>query len=108
MQGKQLPPFSDHMSIETVEFEVSYVSPAGSFLRTLQVSRGASVEDALALACVTCTEFPVEAWDDPAVAIHGWLVTDMAKRLVGGERLEILRPLVVDPGQVRRRRAANV
>lgn len=37
-------------------------------------------------------------------AVHG-IVVDAGQRLVEGDRVELLRPLLIDPKQARRRRA---
>lgn len=62
----------------------------------LDLHAGATVADALAQA----------GWSADAVAVHGVRAapTDPLRE---GDRIEVLRPLQVDPKQARRRRAAE-
>lgn len=62
----------------------------------LDLGEGATVGDALSQA----------AWHADAVALHGVraAATDVLRE---GDRIEVLRPLQVDPKQARRRRAAD-
>lgn len=62
----------------------------------LELPDGACVGDALAAV----------GWDAPALAVFGERATP-ATRLVDGDRVEVLRPLLVDPKEARRRRAAR-
>lgn len=62
----------------------------------LDVPAGATVADALVLA----------GWSADAVAIHGVRAVH-AQALAEGDRIEVLRPLEIDPKQARRRRAAD-
>lgn len=65
----------------------------------LTLADGATVADALAAS----------ALGDPAIAgyaVHGGRVT-LATPLRDGDRLELLRPLLIDPKEARRRRALD-
>jgi len=65
---------------------------------TLELPVGATVGEALA----ACGFEGLEA--SPATAIHGTSAT--AGSVLGeGDRVEVLRPLVIDPKEARRRRA---
>lgn len=67
--------------------------------QVLQLDEGASVADALAAAGVALPEGPFVA-----VAVNG-VVARPAQPLHDGDRLELLRPLLADPKENRRRRA---
>lgn len=65
----------------------------------LELEEGACVADALRVA----------GWTDPSAtdcAVFG-VVVDGQARLRDGDRIELLRPLHVDPKDARRRRAAS-
>ncbi len=67
----------------------------------LTLSEGARVGDALAAAGIAET-----GGSEVACAIFGVLATPAAP-LVDGDRVELLRPLLVDPKEKRRRRAGT-
>ncbi len=67
---------------------------------SLALTDGATVADALAAA-----EFPQQE-TYAAVAIHGETVA-LDRPLRDGDRVELLRPLLLDPKEARRRRAGK-
>ena len=67
--------------------------------RTVELPEGATVADALAVAAL-----PQEG--HPAVAIFGETAA-MDRLLRDGDRVELLRPLLLDPMEARRRRAGK-
>ncbi|MEG0184791.1 MAG: RnfH family protein [Stenotrophomonas sp.] len=66
--------------------------------RALQLPEGATVAEAVAAAALPGSE------DCPAMAVHGVLARP-TQRLHDGDRVELLRPLLADPKDNRRRRA---
>jgi len=66
----------------------------------LALPDGATVADALAAAAFPHQETPA------AVAIHGETVA-LDQTLRDGDRVELLRPLLLDPKEARRRRAGT-
>ena len=72
--------------------ELSVQAPAGS---TLQV--------ALALSGIWA-QYPELAGSVPEVGVWGKLAADLTQRLQDGDRIEIYRPLTVDPKVARRTR----
>lgn len=66
---------------------------------TLQLADGATVRDALLAAGLTCDA-------GGATAIFGRTAAD-GDALRHGDRLEVLRPLTIDPKDARRRRASR-
>lgn len=91
----------------TIEIEVVYAAVDRQILRTVIVAEGATVR-AAALASGVDAEFPELDLAQSALGIFGKVVTDPDSRLVqGGDRIEIYRPLLADPKEVRRLRAAK-
>lgn len=68
---------------------------------TVDVSEGASVADAITAAALD------EAGQATGIAIFGVQATPQTV-LVEGDRVELLRPLLIDPKEARRRRAAGL
>jgi len=66
--------------------------------RPLQLADGATVADAIAAAAIEDSE------NCPAVAVHG-LLANASQVLNDGDRVELLRSLVADPKDNRRKRA---
>lgn len=67
---------------------------------TLELPRGARVADALQAAALE------EAGQAAGIAVFGVNATPQTE-LDDGDRVELLRPLLVDPKEARRRRAAG-
>lgn len=88
---------------------VAHGTPQGDVLRmALVLAAGARVGDALATACAAVPGWPVAVGDPPCP--RGWTVAvwgrrcDPARPLRDGDRVELLRPLTVDPKESRRLR----
>ena len=81
-----------------MKVEVVYAEPEAAEVRAVDLPAGATVRDALA-AC----GFQLQ---NHAVGIFGKRVA-LDQRLVDGDRIEIYRPLAIDPKEARRRRAAK-
>ncbi len=90
---------------ERIEVEVAYARPDEQVLLTLRVPRGATVGDALE-ASGLLKRFPEIDLARNKVGIFGRL-TSLAHTLREGDRVEVYRPLIADPKEVRRRRAAQ-
>ena len=82
-----------------IRVEVIRAWPRRHEARTLELPEGATVADALAAAAL-----PLEG--HPALAIHGEMAT-ADHPLHDGDRVELLRPLLLDPKEARRRRAGK-
>lgn len=92
-------------AVAPLRVEVCYATPARAWRVPLRLPAGATVADALAAAALDV--LVGEAVVDPArLAIFGRAVAP-AERLADGDRVEVLRPLVADPKQARRERAAR-
>ena len=77
-----------------MKVEVISARPDGATIVTVTLPAGATVRDALAAAKLSGT----------AVGIFGRRV-ELETKLADGDRVEIYRPLAMDPKEARRRRA---
>lgn len=87
-----------------IEVEVVFARPDRQRLVTVVVPDTASVADAIA-ASGLALEFPDENLDALEVGIWGRIV-EKERPLSAGDRVEIYRPLELDPREARRQRAA--
>ncbi len=82
--------------------EVAYAEPERQFLRRVELPAGATVADALrasgveAELAVDAGQLDVGVWSRPV---------RRDRALQDGERVELYRPLRIDPKEARRRRA---
>jgi putative ubiquitin-RnfH superfamily antitoxin RatB of RatAB toxin-antitoxin module len=86
--------------------EVVYALPARERHLELTLTQGATVADALARVA-GAPEFADLDLESISVGIYGRVVTDRNQRLNEGDRIELYRPLTVDPMTARRRRASR-
>jgi putative ubiquitin-RnfH superfamily antitoxin RatB of RatAB toxin-antitoxin module len=85
-----------------LRIEVVYALPERCWATTVQLPAPATVGEALAMAVLPVPGLVV----DPArLAVYGRTV-ELTSPLHDGDRIEILRPLQVDPKEARRQRAA--
>lgn len=90
---------------EALQVRVTYATPSRQFVRDLRVPVGATVADAIRLSGIgeLAGLAPSEMQQ---VGVFGRSV-DPATPLRDGDRVEIYRPLLLDPKEARRRRAAR-
>lgn len=88
-----------------LRIEVVYATRWRQARYELALEPGATVGEAIARSGAL-VEFPEIDLAQNRVGIHGRLVS-LETRLGDGDRVEILRPLVADPKEARRRRAAR-
>jgi putative ubiquitin-RnfH superfamily antitoxin RatB of RatAB toxin-antitoxin module len=90
---------------EVIEVEVAYAQPQQQWLVRLELARGATVADALRVSglCASCPEINLER-DGVGIFSRRVALTEV---LQDGDRVEIYRPLQVDPKEARRARAAR-
>ena len=86
-----------------IEVDIIYALPLMQTAVTLKVPVGTSVGEAIALSGVAARHLGID-WNSAAVGIFGRR-TSMATVLHDHDRVEIYRPLIADPKQLRRRRA---
>jgi putative ubiquitin-RnfH superfamily antitoxin RatB of RatAB toxin-antitoxin module len=84
--------------------EVAYALPDAQYVMELTLADGATVADALSRV-KTAPGFVDLDLEQMRVGIYGSVVADRNQRLEEGDRLEVYRPLTVDPMTARRLRA---
>ncbi|WP_025110464.1 RnfH family protein [Pseudomonas sp. H1h] len=90
-----------------IEIEVVYAAVDRQILRAVSLPEGTTVREA-ALKSGIGTEFPTLDLSECPLGIFGKVVSDPRARLIqAGDRIEIYRPLLADPKEVRRLRAAK-
>ncbi len=90
---------------ETLSVEVAYALPDDQTLLSIQVRQGATVQDAIQQSGIL-ESYPEIDLSRNKVGVFGKLAKlDAALR--EGDRVEIYRPLIADPKEVRRLRAAQ-
>ncbi|KHK63795.1 MULTISPECIES: RnfH family protein [Pseudomonas] len=90
-----------------IEIEVVYAGVNRQVLRRIAVEDGTSVRAAV-MASGIAAEFPELDLTTSPVGIFGRVVADPDRQLVQpDDRLEIYRPLLADPKETRRLRAAK-
>lgn len=88
---------------ETIRVEVAYADPRRQFLRAVDVAAGSSIGDAVDASGILA-ELP--GFVPAGYGIFGRVVA-LGAPLRDGDRIELYRPLTIDPKQARRRRAAD-
>lgn len=90
-----------------IEIEIVYAAVDRQVLRTVSVAEGSTIRAAV-LASGIGEAFAELNLADCPLGIFGKVVADPQVRLVqAGDRIEIYRPLLADPKEVRRLRAAK-
>ncbi|TCP12632.1 hypothetical protein EV683_10879 [Crenobacter luteus] len=90
---------------ERIEVEVAYARPDKQAIVKLTVAAGTSAEAAVRASRIVET-FPEIDLANLSLGVFGKAVRGDAP-LRAGDRVEIYRPLLADPKEVRRRRAAE-
>lgn len=92
---------------KTMVVEVAYALPHKQKILSLTVNEGTTVRQAV-LASGIEEHFPEVDLQNCAVGIFGKAVPKPEERVLNsGERVEIYRPLIADPKEVRKQRAAK-
>lgn len=89
-----------------LEIEVAYAKPDQQVIVALKMSEGATVEQAIS-ASGLLERFPEIDRTAIKAGIFG-SVCELDQMLKQGDRVEIYRPLLRDPKEARRQRAAKV
>lgn len=87
----------------TNQIEVVYISAERQVIKTLDVPEGTNAVEAIQLSGIR-DEFPEIDLDTQKIGVYGRFV-DKDSVLKAGDRVEIYRPLLIDPKEARRRRA---
>ena len=95
------------MTIDSINVEVAYALPEKQVIRAVNVDAGTTIGAAIVQSGIMM-DFPeLElTLEDAKVGIFG-KVAAMTTVLADGDRVEIYRPLIADPKEVRRKRAAE-
>lgn len=88
-----------------MQVEVVFAMPDKQVLETVLVPEGATVEDAIRRSGIE-RRFPGEELASLSVGIWGRLV-ERDRVVEDGDRVEIYRPLAVDPREARRLKAGS-
>jgi putative ubiquitin-RnfH superfamily antitoxin RatB of RatAB toxin-antitoxin module len=92
---------------KTMVVEVAYALPHKQKILSLSVSEGATVRQAVIQSGID-THFPEVDVQTCAVGVFGKAVTKPEERVLNsGERIEIYRPLIADPKEIRKQRAVK-
>jgi len=92
-------------SVDKIEVEVSYARPDAQVIIPVKVDAHATVEEAIRLSGVL-EQFPDIDLAVNKVGVFGKL-SKLGAQLQPGDRVEIYRPLIADPKESRRQRAAE-
>ena len=90
---------------DKIAVEVAYATPEQQRIIPLEVEPGTTVREAIELSDIH-GQFPEIDLEKNKVGIFGRL-TALNMALRAGDRVEIYRPLIADPKEVRRKRAAE-
>jgi putative ubiquitin-RnfH superfamily antitoxin RatB of RatAB toxin-antitoxin module len=88
---------------EWIEVEVAYALPDKQEILTVRVPKGSTAEQAIQKSDIL-THFPDIDMANSKIGIFS-RPCKMDKELEAGDRIEIYRPLIIDPKEKRRRRA---
>lgn len=87
----------------SIQVEVIYLSEQAMFQKNLELSEGATIEDAIQVSGLL--ESFTELVDrELVVGVYGKKLP-MTQRVSNGDRVEVYRPLLIDPKEARRQRA---
>jgi len=89
----------------TIHVEVAYALRERQALVAIEIEEGSTIEEAIRRSGIL-EEFPEIDLQRAKVGIFGRPVA-LDERMRDGDRLEIYRPLIADPKDMRRRKAAQ-
>lgn len=91
------------MASKHLTVHLSYALPKQQWVQTLSIEAGSTVADVLA-QCKTAEPFAQLDFTQHKIGIFGKVV-ELTQTVQEGDRVEIYRPLICDPKEIRRRRA---
>ncbi len=97
----------ENMAVDSINVEVAYATPEKQVIRAVNVDAGTTIGAAIVQSGIMM-DFPdleLEL-EGAAVGLFGKAAA-MTTVLSDGDRVEIYRPLIADPKEVRRKRAAE-
>lgn len=89
-----------------IEIEVAYGLPDKQVLLSLPVPLGSSIEECIKLSGIT-RYFPQIIISEAKVGIFS-RPENLSTKVKAGDRIEIYRPLIADPKEMRKLRAAKM
>lgn len=90
-----------------IQIEVAYALPDSQYIKALTVTRGCTVTQAIDLSGIT-TDFPELQQQQLKLGIFSHLIDNPDQYvLADNDRIEIYRPLLLDPKEARRQRASK-
>lgn len=92
---------------ETILVEVAYALPDRQLIVPIKVKKGTTVMEAAELSNIV-EQFPEIDLASAKMGLFGKAVRDTSQALESGDRVEIYRPLLIDPKEARKNRAAKV
>ena len=92
-------------NLKTINVEVAYAEPDKQLILPVNIDEGTTVGGAIVQSGIMM-KFPDLDIENSKVGIFG-KVTKMTTVMQDGDRVEIYRPLIADPKEVRRKRAAE-
>jgi putative ubiquitin-RnfH superfamily antitoxin RatB of RatAB toxin-antitoxin module len=90
---------------EMITVEVAFSKPDQQVLLNIEVVKGTTLREAIQRSGIM-ESFPEIDLDQNTVGIFG-KVRDLEEVLDAGDRVEIYRPLIADPKEIRKQRAAQ-
>lgn len=93
------------MDSETIHIEIAYATPQQQVILEQDISPGTSPRDAVIQSRID-QYFPEIDKKNCDIGIFGKIIRP-DHELENGDRIEIYRPLIADPKEVRKRRAAQ-
>jgi len=91
------------MSGKLINIEVAYALPTKQTIVDVAIKEGTTVEDAIKASNIL-EQFPDIDLNSTKVGIWSRVVK-LRDTLIDGDRIEIYRPLIADPKEIRKRRA---
>ena len=88
-----------------MQVEIVFALPERQVLQTLELPIGSTVADAIQRSALA-QEFPEVDIDQLQAGVWGKLV-ERSRVLLDGDRVELYRPLVIDPREARRLKAGG-
>ena len=89
--------------VETINVEVAYATPEEQIIKAMNVDAGTTAEAAITESGVL-SSFPEINLKNSKIGIFGKVIKNDTV-LKDGDRVEVYRPLLVDPKEIRRQRA---
>ena len=98
-------PNQDQQKASPIRVEVAYATPEKQLILEIEIDTATTVRQAIELSGII-EEFPEIDSHTVKIGVFGKLISD-TYQLQEKDRLEIYRPLLADPKEVRRRLAAE-